>query len=178
MHLRTGGTDDVPALLRMMDGAVAWLAAQGRTGQWGTEPYSVRAGAARKMTERVSRHTLWIAELDGEPAGALILAAEPMPYVEAADEPERYVQLLVTDRRWAGRAVGSTLLDLAAAQTRRAGVGLLRVNCYAGYDGLLVRYYRDQGFTPVGTFTVEKWPGQLLARRLDGPTVDGAPTAR
>jgi hypothetical protein len=34
VRIRRGGTDDIPAILALLDGAVAWLAAQGRTGQW------------------------------------------------------------------------------------------------------------------------------------------------
>lgn len=169
MHIRTGDDGDVPAILAMMDSAVSWLTELGRTGQWGTRPYSERDGAADKMYKRVAAHRLWIAEVDGVPAGALILAAEPMPYVEAAGEPERYVQLLITDRRFAGQSVGSSLLELAVAETRRAGVSLLRVDCYAGDDGRLVRYYQSQGFTLEETFKVEEWPGQVLSQRVDAP---------
>jgi GNAT superfamily N-acetyltransferase len=64
--------------------------------------------------------------------------------------------------------VGSALIEHAAEETRRAGVGLLRVDCYAGDDGKLVRYYEDNGFRRVEAFTVgeQRWPGQLLARRV------------
>ncbi len=64
--------------------------------------------------------------------------------------------------------MGSALLAHAAEETRRAGVSLLRVDCYAGDDGKLVRYYEANGFTPVQSFTVGEndWPGRLLARRV------------
>ena len=106
------------------------------------------------------------AEVDGKPAGTLTLSAHPAPYVAPADEPERYVHLLVTDRAFRGLGVGSALLAHAVAETRREGVGLLRVDCYAGDDQRLVAYYRSQGFTPTETFTVGEWPGQVLAQRV------------
>lgn len=93
-----------------------------------------------------------------------------MPYVPAVDEPELYVRLLVTDRSLAGHGIGSTLLDHARELARAAGVGLLRVDCFAGGDGALVRYYERQGFTRTEAFAVpvngSEWPGQVLAQRL------------
>ncbi|MGH3434055.1 MAG: hypothetical protein ACRDQB_14590, partial [Thermocrispum sp.] len=54
---------------------------------------------------------------------------------------------------------------------RQRGIGLLRVDCWAGGDGGLVAYYTGQGFTPTERFTVGDWPGQVLARRLAQPAV-------
>jgi GNAT superfamily N-acetyltransferase len=64
--------------------------------------------------------------------------------------------------------VGSALLTHAAEETARAGISLLRVDCYAGDDGKLVRYYEDNGFVRTETYTVgeHQWPGQVLARRV------------
>ena len=89
-----------------------------------------------------------------------------MPIAPAA-EPERYVRLLVSDRRHAGLGIGAALLTHAAEETRRAGVGLLRVDCWAGGDGHLVTFYERNGFTPTDRFLSDAWPGQVLARRLD-----------
>jgi hypothetical protein len=51
------------------------------------------------------------------------------------------------------------------------GIALLRVDCYAGNDGALVRYYEQQGFTATAEFTVQlpkgPWSGQVLEQRLD-----------
>jgi GNAT superfamily N-acetyltransferase len=150
----------------MLDGAVAWLAARGRTGQWGTDPWSARPKAVAQVTEIVRSGTPWLAEIDGEPVGTMTLTPHPTPYVAPVDEPEVYVHLLVTDRRFAGRGIGDALLAHAVAETRRQRIGLLRVDCYAGDDGRLVAYYRSQGFEPVERFTVGDWPGQLLAQRV------------
>ncbi|WP_130799278.1 GNAT family N-acetyltransferase [Streptomyces otsuchiensis] len=168
MEIRRGGPGDIPAVLAMLDSAVAWLGEQGRTGQWGTEPWSERPSAVEKVTARLTVGETWIAEPDddGTPAGALTLSSQPQPYVDPVDEPEIYVQLLVTHRAFAGRGVGAALLEHAVSEARRRGVELLRVDCYAGDDGRLVRYYRGQGFEPAHTFTVGEWPGQLLTRRV------------
>jgi GNAT superfamily N-acetyltransferase len=166
VKIRPGDEGDIPLILAMLDGAVEWLVAHGRSGQWGTEPWSARPAAVKKVGDIVRGGTPWIAEIDGVPAGTITLTGDGGPYVPAADEPEVYVHLLVIDRRFAGRGVGSALLAHAREETRRLGVGLLRVDCYAGSEGRLVEYYRRNGFAPVQTFTVGDWPGQLLAQRV------------
>ncbi|WP_228081228.1 GNAT family N-acetyltransferase [Streptomyces profundus] len=166
MKIRSGSPADVPLVLGMLDGAVEWLVARGWSGQWGTDPWSSRPRSVAKVERMIAEGEPWVAEIDGEPAGTLTLTSGPGPEVAPAGEPERYVHLLATDRRFAGRGVGAALLAHAAAETRRQGVDLLRVDCYAGSDGRLVAYYTGQGFTPTETFTVGDWPGQVLAMRV------------
>ncbi|RBQ18805.1 GNAT family N-acetyltransferase [Spongiactinospora rosea] len=167
MEIRHGGLGDVPAVLAMFDGAVAWLAGQGRTGQWGTEPFSRQAARVETVSRWASGGGMRIAVLEGRPAGCMALGAA-LGYVPPVAEPELYVQGLVTGRRFAGRGVGAALLEHAVAEAARAGIGLVRVDCYAGDDGRLVRYYEGRGFTRAGAFTVGAWPGQVLQRRV-GP---------
>ncbi|MBZ4320123.1 GNAT family N-acetyltransferase [Streptomyces huiliensis] len=165
--VRRGGVEDLAAVLAMLDSAVEWLTAHGRTGQWGAEPFSTRPSSVEKIRENLESTSVWIAEdEDGIPVGALTLSPRPSSYVEPAGEPEVFVRFLVTDRRRAVRGVGAALLAHAAREARRQGVDLLRVDCYAGGDGALVAYYRGQGFVPAETFTVGDWPGQVLERRL------------
>ncbi|MEV0092452.1 GNAT family N-acetyltransferase [Streptomyces sp. NPDC050738] len=166
MKIRKGGADDIPAILGMLDGAIEWLVAEGRTGQWGTKPWSSMPKAVEKVHRYVAEGSPWIAEVDGVPAGTLTLTEGPGPELAPADEPERYIHLLVIDRRFAGLGVGSELLRHAAEETRREGISLLRVDCYAGPDGELVAYYVRNGFSPTEKFSAGEWRGQVLARRL------------
>ncbi|MFD1152156.1 GNAT family N-acetyltransferase [Saccharothrix hoggarensis] len=166
MEIRSGDLDDLPVIMAMLDEAVAWLAAAGRTGQWGSEPFSTQPRRVEGITAKIRSGTTWIAEVDGVPAGGMTLTSTAPSHVTAAGEPEVYVSWLVTSRSFAGRGVGAALLAHAREEARRAGVGLLRVDCYAGSDGRLVDYYRRNGFEPVETFTVDTWPGQLLAQRV------------
>jgi GNAT superfamily N-acetyltransferase len=165
-EIRRGGAGDAPLMLAMLDGAVAWLAGQGRTGQWGSEPWSSFPHRVERIEGMARDNDVWIAYVDGRPAGAMVLSPGPPHYIEPVDEPEVYVMLLVTDREFAGLGVGSALLDHARAEARRQGTGLLRVDCYAGDDGRLVEYYRANDFTPEKPFTVDGWPGMLLTQRL------------
>jgi GNAT superfamily N-acetyltransferase len=172
MDIRSGTPEDVDAVLKLLDGAVEWLVSLGRTGQWGTEPFSAKPGQAEQISGQAERGELRIAELDGEVAGALAVSEKRAAYVSPAGEPELYVNKLVTERRFKGRGVGAALLAEARAEARRRGLPLLRVDCYGGDDRKLVAFYRSQGFTEVGPFTVRMrdgsdWPGMLLAQRLD-----------
>ncbi|WP_308126038.1 GNAT family N-acetyltransferase [Nonomuraea ceibae] len=168
LRIRPGGPADTPAMLAMMDAAVIWMNARGNTEQWGTQPYSQRPGGAARIEQLMAGGAPHIAELGGEPVGAMVLDSGPsaeMP-IAPADEPELYVRLLVSDRRHAGRGIGATLLALAVEETRRAGAELLRVDCWAGGGGQLVGYYVRNGFTPAEPFRYEAWPGQVLAMRV------------
>lgn len=168
ISIRDAGPDDIPVILGMLDSSVAWLVAQGRPGQWGRKPWSQNPKAVALVRTYVTGGTPWIAEVDGVPAATLTLTDAPTPYVEPAEEPERYIHILASDRRFKGLGVGSALIERAVAETRAAGVALLRVDCYAGDDGRLVAYYEENGFSPTLKLSVgeEDWPGQVLERRV------------
>ncbi|MFI6291096.1 GNAT family N-acetyltransferase [Nonomuraea sp. NPDC050790] len=165
MKIRTGGPQDVRAVLGMFDGAVAWLVAQGRTGQWGGEPFSDDPKRHAQVREWAEGGGMRIAESGGEPAGCLVLGP-PHPYVDPAPEPELYVQALVIDQRFSGHGVGRALLDLALREARERRARLLRVDCYAGDDGRLIAYYERWGFTREKPFSVGAWPGMILRREV------------
>lgn len=171
IRIRPGVPADAPAILDMLDGAVVWMNARGNTEQWGTTPYSGTANGAERVRRYMTENAPFVAEADGTPVGALVLDTGPSPQmpIKPAAEPERYVRLLVSDRRYAGRGIGAALLAHAAEETRRAGVELLRVDCWAGGGGQLVAFYERQGFTPAERFLSGTWPGQVLARRIGVP---------
>ncbi|MER6122221.1 GNAT family N-acetyltransferase [Streptomyces sp. NPDC001795] len=168
MRIRKGTIDDIPVILGLLDGAVEWLVSRGRTRQWGTRPWSQLPRGVATVHKYVSTGDPWIAEIDGVPAGTLTLTDGPGDYIAPVVEPERYVHLLAADHRFSGRGVGSALLAHAAEETRRAGISLLRVDCYAGDDGKLVAFYERNGFTRAEAFTVgdDQWPGQVLEQRV------------
>jgi GNAT superfamily N-acetyltransferase len=172
MKIRTGGPGDAASVLALLDAAVAWLVERGRTGQWGTEPWSARPAAVAHVDRYTREFLTRIAEVDGRPAGVCVLAEEPQEYAPPVDEPELYIRLLVTDRALSGSGVGAALVEDARAEARRRGVRLLRVDCYRrGEDRALVRQYEALGFTATAQFTVERpgrepWPGQVLEQRL------------
>ncbi|BBC34576.1 GCN5 family acetyltransferase [Streptomyces graminofaciens] len=169
VRIRPGTLADAPAILHMLDAAVVWMNDRGNTEQWGTTPYSKKPGGVARVERYMTENSPYIAESDGTPVGALVLDSGPSPQlpIAPAEEPERYVRLLISDRRYAGLGIGAALLSHAVAETRRAGVRLLRVDCWAGGGGELVAFYERNGFTATDSFLSGAWPGQVLARRVD-----------
>ncbi len=169
VRIRRGDPGDAPAVLGMLDSAVVWMNARGNTEQWGTAPFSEKPERVEQVDRYLTEHLPYIAEVDGTPAAALVLDSGPDPRapITPAKEPERFVRLLVSDRRFAGQKLGAALLAHAVDETRRAGVRLLRVDCWAGGGGELVAYYERHGFTRTETFLAGTWPGQVLAQRVD-----------
>lgn len=159
-------------MLALLDGAVRWLAARGRSGQWGTEPLSQNPRQVEQLLSWAGDGTLHLAVHRAEVVGALGLGSAPA-YARPAEGPELYVNLLVTDRARAGWDIGGLLLGHARELAREAGVGLLRVDCYAEGDEALVRYYERQGFTATERFTLElstgPWHGRVLEQHLPVP---------
>ncbi len=163
--IRPGGSGDFETLLGMFDEAVAWLVERGSEGQWGTEPWSTIPQRVERVRGMADEPGLYIGEVGGEPAGAIILG-DPLAYVPAITEPEIYLRLLITSRRFAGHRVGSRLIEFALAEARERGIGLVRVDCWAGGDGDLQRYYESQGFKPTERFDVNNgWIGQVFEQR-------------
>lgn len=169
--IRLGTEADVPAVLELLDDAAAWLVARGRVGQWGTEPQSTNPRRVNAVTRWARDGGLYLASPERDARVAGVLAIGPAPeHIPPVDEAEVYVCLLVTARSGAGRGLGRRLLDHARQIARAAGVGLLRLDCYAGDDRALVGYYERQGLAATEPFTVDlpagPWPGQVMAQRL------------
>jgi GNAT superfamily N-acetyltransferase len=164
MRIRTGSVDDLPAVLGLLDRAVEWLVAQGRTGQWGDQPWSASASRVQRIRAMIEPNELLLLEQGGAVVAALAHGPDAHDYVPAADEPESYVLLLVSDP--VVRGAGRRLLDESWTRARAAGLTRQRVDCYGGDDGKLIRFYESAGFTRVAPFEVNGWPGQLLERTV------------
>lgn len=157
VRFRTGSSEDTDAVLALFDANVAWLVERGRSAQWGSEPWSANPRLVGFVRELLSGGGVTIAELDGEVVGASVVADHPMPYVPAADEPERYLKLLIAAPAHRGQRIGHRLIELARERTVAEGIDLLRVDCWAGGDRRLVAYYEGEGFAP--TREIEVRPG-------------------
>ncbi|MFE6866926.1 GNAT family N-acetyltransferase [Kitasatospora sp. NPDC057692] len=172
MRIRTGGPEDIPDILSLLDGAVAWLAARGRTRQWGEHSFSGSATRVEHIGRYGSEPFLIRLAVDdgGRTVGCCVLSEERPAYATAVDGRELYIRNLVTDRGRKGSGIGAALIADALDEARRRGIGLLRVDCFGGDDRKLVGQYRALGFHETESFEVEQpagpWPGQILAIRL------------
>ncbi len=172
LTLRRGGPGDEAAVLGLFDRAVAWLVSRGFTDQWGTEPWTGQPRREAMAREWCTGDGAWFADAGDAPAGFLAVGPA-LDHVPAPDVPELYVRALVTSREPAAAGAGRLLLDHAVDLARQQQVEQVRVDCFAGNGGRLVRFYESCGFTRVGTFTVgsgvgsgvgQAWTGALLTR--------------
>jgi GNAT superfamily N-acetyltransferase len=161
---RPGSRDDGAWLLGLFDEAVAWMVARGQGEQWGSRPWSEDPTRVARVEGLARGGGLRVAELDDEAVGALVVGARP-GHVPPVDRPELYIELLLTSRRYAGREIGSRLVQVAVDEAQAVGRELVRVDCWAGAP-TLVAWYRRQGFVPSGTFDVNGWPGQIFTMAI------------
>jgi GNAT superfamily N-acetyltransferase len=169
IDIRPGDTGDIAAVLGLFDRAEARLVARGQTGQWGTEPWTGNAQRTALVERLAASGGLRVALADdGTVVGAVHLGSAP-GFVPPASVPELYIEALVTERARKGEGIGGALLRRAREEAAAQGVTRLRVDCWAGADGELVRYYESQGFTRDTTFVVADhprgpWHGQVLVQ--------------
>ncbi|HEY3873443.1 MAG TPA: GNAT family N-acetyltransferase [Actinocrinis sp.] len=173
MRIRHGGPTDFDAVLTLGDEAVAWMNARGNTTQWGTGPWTGNDRRMQVVRGYMNNGGVRIAETDegrddGASAvvGVLVASQQRATYAPHPGEPELYVNLLMTSRRHGHRGIGAALIDEAKAMAAELGVDLIRVDCWSGEEGNLVRVYEGYGFKQVDQFLVGVWPGTLLAMRL------------
>ncbi len=177
VQFRPGSTEDTGAVLGLFDATVVWLVEQGRSDQWGREPFSQQPKLVEFVRDLLSTGLVTIAEIDSAVVGASVVTDHPMPYVPPAAENERYLKLLIVSPAHRGQRIGHRLIELARDFTRAEGVGLLRVDCWSGGDRRLVEYYISEGFTAVQEIEVR--PGvfvQVSEWRV--PEFDGRPEER
>jgi GNAT superfamily N-acetyltransferase len=166
VEIRVGSSVDVPVVLALFDEAVEWLVKAGRGDQWGKRPFSTNRQRQAQITVWAAEGRLRLAQLGTMVIGSVAVGPAP-PYVPQEARPELYVEGLVVAREFAGKGIGRLLLDRAYAEAVDRGAEVLRVDCFAGGDGALVRYYERHGFRPTIPLRVGQWPGQLLERVVD-----------
>jgi GNAT superfamily N-acetyltransferase len=163
-RIRVGRDADLPAWLDLFDAAVGWLVATGRHGQWGSRPLSEAPAFQERVRGWLRAGGARVAEIGDRLVGAVQLGPAPA-YAPAADRPEIYVEGLVVDRSEAGSGIGAALLRAAVDEARLAGLQQVRLDCWAGGDGGLVRYYDRLGFVRDRRIEVGAWTGQVLVCR-------------
>lgn len=135
----------MPALLKILDGAITWLGARGldqwQGAQWREEELrpDLATGGLRVAETRAGSEPI--------PVATMTLREEPASHWRPADEPTSalYLSHLAVDRRLAGHGLGAWLLDQAAEEASRRGKRSLRLDAWTG-NTRLHAYYRNHGF--------------------------------
>ncbi|HEV2528436.1 MAG TPA: GNAT family N-acetyltransferase [Thermomicrobiales bacterium] len=167
LHLRAATSDDHGEVIRLLDESVMWLVSRGRSNQWGSEPWTGNETRMSRIYGMLQDNDGIVAERAGRIVGVAVVGQSNPPYVPDVVVPQRYIHLLIAAPSERGNGVGSVLLERIRADTRAAGIRLLRVDSFGGGDRRLVNYYVGQGFTPTETFHRGNWVGQLYEQYLD-----------
>lgn len=139
--------------------------ARGQPEQWGQTPFSSNPAMVGYLETIVGAGDLRLARDDDRAiVGAVVIGAAPV-YVPVEDVSERYLEAMVSDRRLAGRGIGTLLIEDAVARARAAAARQLRCDCWAGSERLIA-WYEQQGFERAERIDVDGWPAQLLRMRL------------
>jgi GNAT superfamily N-acetyltransferase len=167
--LREGSIGDLDSIMILFDDAVVWLVENGRSAQWGSEPWSIDEKKVAFVRNMLDHGTTIIAELDGDIVGTTIFGPDRITYAPAVDEPEIYIHLLISSPASRGHGIGAKLLEAVRTETIARGISLLRVDCWAGGDRKLVSYYEQAGFTPSVEVPVRDTSVQVFEQRLKLP---------
>ncbi|MFD8478263.1 GNAT family N-acetyltransferase [Kitasatospora sp. NPDC059673] len=149
LYLRAAVAADLERLADLRGAAADWIARVHGSPQW-SDPYNARRGLAR-----IGRGATVVAipEPDGEAIATLTLRPAAGSGLWTAEErscPAGYLSGFVVDRRYAGRSVGTRLLDWARWRAARAGALVLRANVWSDNTSLHA-YYRAHGWHSVRT---------------------------
>lgn len=167
MRIRPGTPEDFDAVLALGDEAVAWMNARGNTEQWGTKPWTGDEKHEQMVYYALLGDGVHVMESEeGDVVGVLMATDQRSEHAPVVDERELYINLLLTSRQRSGQGIGAALMERAKAVAGEQGIDLIRLECWAGENGSLVRVYEGYGFQRVQEVFAEDWPGMLLAMRL------------
>jgi GNAT superfamily N-acetyltransferase len=166
LTLRGASAADAPAVLTLFDEVIKWFVSIGNLQQWGSEPWSTVPRRITQVSDACRLPGAWVAQNGQGDVRAFLALGESMPYVPAPIGPELYVRVLVASRDMRVRGIGRRLMAFADEQARATGLDHLRVDCYGGGSGDLVRFYESCGYARIAPFNVDGWPGMLLGRTL------------
>ena len=133
----------------------------------GAEPWSSQPRQVARVVEACSLPGAWVAEQRDGPIRAALVLGEAMPYVPAATAPEIYVRLLVASRHSSARGIGRRLMAFAEDQARLAEVKRMRVDCYGGGSGALVRFMNPAATSESPPWTLTAGPASFWDATCD-----------
>ena len=154
--IRQASAADTAVVDAMIREAAAWVDALGVV-MW--EDGELDAGRIRA---EVTGGMFFLAEIDGQPAGAIRFQLEDQLFwPDRPDGEAAFVHRLVVSRAFKGRGVARALLDWAIGHARAHGRGRLRLDCDANRPKLRALYescgFRFHSYRQVGPYYVSRY---------------------
>lgn len=126
MHIRRATLTDVPQIMQAVKEVVPLMQAAGNF-QWDDKYPNPQAFAAD-----IELNQLWVADTDGDIAGAAAITTEQYPeYVQAGLDVSQtaiVVHRLVVSPRYQGKGIARLLLEEAEAEAKRRDIKFLRID--------------------------------------------------
>jgi GNAT superfamily N-acetyltransferase len=164
MDVRRARPEDLDQVTSLLEEARAWLHARGIQ-QWPTTyPRSL-------LTTDIAQGEVYLAHVNGEPAGTLTLQWSGETVWEHASQDAAYVHRLVVRRKFAGQGIGLELLRWAEGAAVCAGKHFLRLDCWAG-NLALCEYYERAGFESRGVRQIDDYQAHLFEKGVGGSSSD------
>ncbi|MFJ6935948.1 GNAT family N-acetyltransferase [Streptomyces sp. NPDC101132] len=164
---RRADEKDAPVLVRLYDGAAAWMRENG------IEQWKAGEKDAEHFRRKMREGEVWLArDADGAVCGAYELWWSDEEAWGVQPPVAGYVHRLMVDRATAPAGTGRRLLEHAEARIARTRRELARLDCQSTNPRLL-SYYRSAGYRVVGEFPSKVaedgrvYGVVLLERRLD-----------
>lgn len=181
MLIAPASPDDLDILLALRDEAARWLAGLG-IDQW-SSPWPSQNLMVEGMLRNILAGETFVV-WDRITAAATITVdrwANPDLWTKAeCAEPALYAHKLTVARAYAGRALGTELLDWASSRAADSGATWLRADVWTTNDKLQ-QYYLDHRFAHIRTAVLPHNPSGALfqrpARRVPTPLLQNTGTS-
>jgi len=123
-----------------------------------------------RMVREIAAGQFFIAEIDGDPAGAVRFQLEDQLFwPDLADDDSAFIHRLVVRRRYKGHGVSTALMQWAASRARSIGKSYLRLDTDASRPKLRQLYegfgFQFHSFRQVGPYYVARYLYPLTDRQ-------------
>ena len=159
---RKGRRDDVERVFALIEKRIRWMDEKGIR-HWNTQGYTKVYPLSHYAEQQRQGNLFVLEDAAGDLAGAVVLYRQDPRWGGDPEPPAYYIHHLVTDPAVSG--AGTVLLRQIEQTAAENGIGLIRLDCSAANE-FLNRYYREQGFVPVGDCTDGPYRGIRYEKRL------------
>ena len=161
--VRQAQASDAAVVQDMLDEAARWVDVLGVV-MW--EEGELAPG---RVDEEIVRGQFFIAEVSGDPAGAVKFQLEDrLFWPDRSEDDSAFIHRLVVRRRYKGFGVSGVLMRWAVERARAMGKAWLRLDCDASRPKLRQLYegfgFQFHSFRQVGAYYVARYEYRLTNR--------------
>jgi GNAT superfamily N-acetyltransferase len=154
----TARPQDAREVAAILSEASAWLIGLG-IHQW-PDPFPLD-----EVEASIDRGEVYLAIVSSPAAATLTLQSEDLLFWGEQESDALYLHRLAVRRAFAGRGLGRTLVEWAAARAESSGRKYLRLDCLADVPRIRA-YYEALGFVHVRDRDLPDWKAALYERSL------------